>query len=557
MTMTPETLVCAENISLERLSALRDEGLSPAEERKLRAHIATCPACTARLIDFDRVASALRAQSELEPGDRILNDVHAALAAPHSARSHVRLPRRLWTRVATLAPVAAIILLFVYVFSGLAGRFHPTPTTTPTALAPTSTPSLIPGKTVVPTETPAVVSLPTFTAAVSTSAAWGTLAAAASYQTPNVANTQFALDTLTPDGSILFGTEMTNASPGNGLQTVYLISYDLASHTHKRLGPQWSGYSGPWGGVDGASAQYVGYGYNSQPGATCGVCNNTLWAFNRQNGSTWKLDPGRSYSGVLTSFSNGDHTVFSSVDEQIWMADYATQRVKLILPIDAQPVTNATTTMPTLPADRVILVGFTWPYVVYIDDLTPAAGAADVMTLRVFDIQTNTVYIMPTPLDANPGLLPDMRNSAGTQTSLDDAVMVDGHLYVTTGSLVNGVDSHGAQIQATYETLYEITDIASPNGQIKLLARWQTSETNNQWRGIMGANSRLIALRGGMVWDSAENRLVQVSPVNSGDTPSVSVAGNFLMITHVVSGANTPTPIDQGAIYAISGLPIR
>ncbi len=547
--MAPETLVCAEHIPSERLSALRDAGLPPAEEQKLRTHIAACPACTARMAEFDAIASALRGQRELEPGARILNNVHVALASPQPNRWRLRTSRRLWTRVATLAPVAAVILLFVFVFSNLAGRFHITPATTPTALAPTSTPTLWPGKKVMPTETPANVSLPTFTAAVSPSVAWGNFAPTASYQTPNVANTQFVLDTLMPDGSTLFGTEMTNASPGNGGQTVYLISYDLTSHTYKRLGPKWNGYIGTSGGADGASAQYVGYGYNSQPGATCGVCHNTLWAYNRQTGSSWQMNT----TGILNSFTSGDHTVFDSIDGQIWIADFASHQVTLTLPLGAKPATNATTT-PSLESVR--LDGFTWPYVIYEDTTSPAADAPTVTLLKVYDIQTNTVYIMPTPLDANPGLLPDMRNDGGTRTSIDDAVMSGGHLYITTNSYVNGV-SLGVPLQAGYETLYEITDIGSRNGQIVMLARWQTNQAVSQRRGIYGANSRFVALRDGMVWDSAESRLVQVSSVNAGDIPSVTVAGNYLMITHEVSGANTTTPIDQGAVYDTSALPIR
>ena len=69
--MPSETLTCALGIGADTLSAWRDE-LLPREERdRLRVHVAECAVCGRRLAELDEVARVLRAQRELEPGNRI------------------------------------------------------------------------------------------------------------------------------------------------------------------------------------------------------------------------------------------------------------------------------------------------------------------------------------------------------------------------------------------------------------------------------------------------------------------------------------------------------
>src|SRR5579859_2192368 len=178
--MTHETLVCAEQIAPERLTALRHGALSSAEAERLRAHIAGCPACQARMAELETALAALRAERDLDPGDRVIEGVRARLAGqPRSARDgriggrviwNIRGGRRsMWAGLAALAPVAALILLFVYVFAGI-GR-HPATSATPTAGVATPT-SL---KPIYPTATPAKVVVPPYTPAVPASIAWGTV----------------------------------------------------------------------------------------------------------------------------------------------------------------------------------------------------------------------------------------------------------------------------------------------------------------------------------------------------------------------------------------------
>ncbi|HZC05764.1 MAG TPA: zf-HC2 domain-containing protein [Ktedonobacterales bacterium] len=553
--MTPETLTCAENITPERLSALRDDALASAEAQRLRNHIATCAACQARLADYDAMATALRLQRELEPGERIVNGVRARIAAGGAAtRRRVRPSRRLWRGVATLAPVAAIILLFVYVFSGLAGRMRPTGSGTPTASVPTATNST--GKPNIPTTTPQLVTLPPFTPSVTADTAWGTLAPVATFQTPNVANTAFSFDALSPDATTFIGTETTNMNPGSGAQSVYLISYDIASHTYRRLGPHWSGYIGPWGGANGVSARYISYGFNSAPGTTCGVCNNTLWSYDRQTGGSWEFDPGKlsgaQYSGSLGDITSADHVAFTSNEEQVWVADLATHQVRLALPIGAQPA-NATTSTTSQPGVR--LVGFTWPNLIYTyspvqtDPNTPVAT-----TLRITNVQTNSTTIFPTPL---PTLL-------GAQTSdanLDWATISGATLYFTTYTEVNGVDASGASVTTGYGMLFRISLSSSSTGRPEMLARWQ--ELNHGQSAATGsvpahaANGRLIILDGSHVWDIAESKLVQLPTPGTIQTPLASLSGNYLLLTHGANVNNPQVSTMAGAIYDTAALPVR
>ncbi|HEU5343437.1 MAG TPA: zf-HC2 domain-containing protein [Ktedonobacterales bacterium] len=569
--MTPETLTCAENIAPEQLSALRDDGLPAVEAQRLRAHVVGCPACQARLADYDALATALRQQRELEPGERIVEGVRARLAdapGPSRRRWHGRLrrpSRRLWAGLATLAPVAAIILLFVYVFGGLAGHNRPATGKTPTiAPAPTITNQY--GKPVVPTATPATVSLPPMTPAVSADAAWGTLTPVASYQTPSNANVAISLDALSPDATTLAGIETpANVTPGAGVSQTNLITYDIASGAIRTLGPHWNGFlaDGPPGAAVAMSDHYIVYGFNSQPGATCGVCHNTLWAYDRQTGAHWEIDPGKlagvSYEGDQGDAISGDHVAFTSMEGQILVADLATQRVTL--PLGGQPMSNTS----TAPQPFVRLDGFSWPNLIYeysppqSNPTTPVAT-----TLRIANLQTHVTTILPQPIDT----LFQFQQSAGYGSGIQSVSISGDTLYAIVGTSVDGVNSAGQAINTGYDTLYRISHIFSgaasgANGQPEMLARWLPQQT---FGAAQGMNARLIVLDGGYVWDIAAGRLVKLTltylPDPSGnlsiiEAPSVSLSGNYLLITHAVSAKNPLAPIVAGAVYDTSTLPVR
>jgi hypothetical protein len=128
--MATNPVECPERVESETLSALRDDLLSGDVAARLREHVPSCAACQARLYDYDEVARALLRQRELEPGERILRGVRRRVVDGRAARRIAR--RRLWSGLGGLASVAAVLLLFLYVF-GQNGGSGPTHPGTPTA----------------------------------------------------------------------------------------------------------------------------------------------------------------------------------------------------------------------------------------------------------------------------------------------------------------------------------------------------------------------------------------------------------------------------------------
>ena len=135
----PETTgVCAAGIETETLSALRDELLPASDAARLREHVPSCAACQARVAAFDEVARALLRQRELEPGDRILRGVRRRAAEGRGMRALTR--RRVWSGLGALASVAAVLLLFIYVFGQQGGRgAGPLAGTPPSTRGPSAT----------------------------------------------------------------------------------------------------------------------------------------------------------------------------------------------------------------------------------------------------------------------------------------------------------------------------------------------------------------------------------------------------------------------------------
>jgi sugar lactone lactonase YvrE len=118
--MTTPIAPCAQSISTETLSAWRDDGLPAAEALALAAHTPTCTACQAHLADYDAVARALVRQRELDPADRVLAGVRTGAARQQRRRGRAQV----WGGLGALGSVAALVLLFVYVFGPVLGD-HP------------------------------------------------------------------------------------------------------------------------------------------------------------------------------------------------------------------------------------------------------------------------------------------------------------------------------------------------------------------------------------------------------------------------------------------------
>jgi hypothetical protein len=540
--MTPETLTCTANITPDQLSALRDGALPMAEAQRLREHISGCPACQARLADYNTLATALRQQRELEPGERIVEGVRARLASGSAPQRRLpRLPRpsrRLWAGLATLAPVAAIILLFVYVFGGLAGHNRPAADKTPTILpAPTITP--LGGKHLSPTASPATVTLPPFTPAISAQAAWGALTPLESFQAPSNTGKQYLAGALSPDATMLAGSAAPTTYPTTGWPQVNLVTYDFASRSWRTLGPNWQGDRfGVSGGASSIDSRFIIYSYNDGHGQTCGVCHNHTWAHDRQTGATWEVDPKK---GEMSELDSGDHVVIETAsDMQFILVDLATRHSTPAIPQSEQAGAD------------IQLVGFSWPYLIYSFQGPTPSGQPLVTTLRLHNELTNTSVILPEPLEQ---LFAD-NHSSGSQSNVDWATLVGDTLYFTTNTVYNS----SAQITAAYGSLYRVSHFSTPGGDgPQVLARWQSDDSSYPYAISYhrSANARLITLNSDYVWDIAEGKLVQLNTsqqLNAGQGTGASLSGKYLLL---VSESAPNSAGSSGAVYDTTTLPIH
>ncbi len=498
--MTHETLTCAEDVALDQLSALRDEALPAAEAEKLRAHIAGCAACQARMADFEALAGALRAQRELDPGDRILDGVHARLASRSGrTRGGRRIwsmggGRRVWAGLAALAPVAALILLFVYVFASIGRQPANGPTPTTGIASPTSL------KPIYPTATPATVVIPPYTQAVPASVAWGTVTPVKRFTIAPNGGSAFFPQVFSGDLSAVGGNLLSIAAATAGLAQNQppLALYATATGAITRLSP-----TGRMSMID---SQYIVYYYDTAPGATCGPCHTTIWSLDRATGKTWEIDPGPPgpnglvpYGGDQSDMTSADHVAFVTMEGQVWVANLATHQVTLTLPIGSQPASADTIE----PQER--LVDFQYPYLIYTE--TPIATPGErqpASTLNILDLTTG----VNTPVTAR---VAGQTQTAASMFGFDYSVeMVGGALYAIRSVNLNGVNAQGQPVNVTYGELYRLDNAFASGGQFTFLARWPIG-------GISGGggpgsngplNTRLIALGSGYFWDLTEERLV-------------------------------------------------
>jgi hypothetical protein len=528
--MTPETLVCAENVNPQQLSALRDGGLSTGEARRLREHISSCAACQARLADYDRMASALRSQHELDPGDRIIEGVRARLAGPrgagHSLRAiwSARGGKRMWTALAALAPVAALILLFVYVFTGI-GR-QPLPGGTPTAGAATATPTWF--KKISPTETPALVQIPTFTPSLSAAQAWGAFDPALTVTLKLNGAGGFLPAVFSPDLSTIGGVIFNSA----GNEPVQLAYYTVATGAITRLSPAWHGYGGePWGGVLSIDSHYIIYGFNSQPGATCGVCHNTLWSFDRATGKTWQFNAGT--AGELLDYTSANHVVFASVEGQVWVADIVAHTVNVALPIGAQP---ATASSPPGPDERIL--GFQWPYLEYAETSAATPNASQpVTTMNILDLASGVKTLITAPIIDNSGKRVD------PNATPEELALTGNTLYAVVHTTLNGVDASGTSVNINYGALYQLNDAFTPGNSFTTLAIWPEKDSGGCLTVM--ANARLVCLNSGYFWDVAQSRLVKASLGNA------YLSGSYILsIDPYILSTDPYGPVPRQTIHA-------
>jgi hypothetical protein len=141
--MASERTPCAQGVTRATLSAWRDRLLPAVEMERISQHVVACAACQTLHTQFEEVARVLRSQRELDPGERIVEGVRQRAARTPRRGWMPRGPQ--WNRLKVLAPIAALLLLFVYVLgTGLNRRAGPTPTpTASTTLGPTATPETL------------------------------------------------------------------------------------------------------------------------------------------------------------------------------------------------------------------------------------------------------------------------------------------------------------------------------------------------------------------------------------------------------------------------------
>lgn len=499
--MTHETLVCLENVTPDQLSALRDEALPAGEAERLRAHSAGCAACRARMADYDTLAGALRSQRELDPGDRILDGVRARLAGrPGSARGgrivwNMSGGRRIWAGLAALAPVAAIILLFVYVFAGIGRQ----PASGPTPTAGVATPTSL--KPIYPTPTPATVVIPPYTPAVPAATAWGTVTPVKRLTIAPSGGYAFTPQFFSSDLTTVGGNLLSTATAGNPpYSQPPLALYSTTTGAITRLGPT--------GDMSMMDSQYIVYLYDTAPGTTCGPCHTSIRSLDRATGAIWQIDPGPSgsngrvpYSGDQSDMMSADHVAFLTMEGQVWVADLATRHVSVALPVGSQPASASTIE----PIEQ--LVDFQYPYLIYaeIPVATPSAQQP-ASTLNILDLATG----VNTPITAQ---VAGQTETAAAMFGIGytmDMEMVGNTLYATRSVYLNGVDAKGHPVKVTYGELYRLDNAFAPGGQFTLLARGPFGLITPE--GSAPPNTRLIALGGGYFWDLAEQRLI-LSPI--------------------------------------------
>lgn len=145
---TDMMLRCALGVSDRTLSDFRSDGLGAKEMERLRAHVVACPACQARLYEFEAMARTLRAQPELDGHAQLWRNVQASIAAASnlSAQPSARLKppartgsqsrsTRLWAAFGSAVAVVALSIGFVVLFVSRGGW--------PPAAPRTSTPTVI------------------------------------------------------------------------------------------------------------------------------------------------------------------------------------------------------------------------------------------------------------------------------------------------------------------------------------------------------------------------------------------------------------------------------
>lgn len=452
--MARNTLECPANIGEETLSAWRDELLSAQEMTRIREHAPTCQACQQRLADFEIVASALLRQRDIEPGDRILAGVRERAASGHPRR-HIQpavMSRRVWSGVGALAAVAALLLLFVYVFGGIAGRVtNPAHRKTPVA-----------SQTIAPT--PTLPPAPAPSNAVDARSAWGPNAAT-TISTRIDATHIMEVGGVTPNGRDLLGYSITLTANGQVDQNIPAEAgfMDIATRKFTSIGLTDSAFYAHHCCT--ADGHYLLMAQDTAPGTTCGLCHLDYWTYDMNTGQKYRVARGTDFQMVESAYLSKDFLVLGTGDG-----------VKL-----ANLATHALTSIPRIPTSAQV-ADVSWPYVLYRSQDT-------VPQTHLFDLSTNRDVVIA-QLDARyvaPG----------------SVLLAGDTLYLVAEQPSLPGTPPGA---STPGTLYELDALTNPASTLRAVATYKDQLV------VSNANARLVSFVGldGLVWDRAEQRFARL-----------------------------------------------
>jgi hypothetical protein len=501
--MARNTLECSANIGEETLSAWRDELLSPQEMARIREHAPTCQACQQRLGGFEMVAAALLRQRDIEPGDRVLAGVRQQTPGGRPLRLLQRrgppavMTRRVWSGVGALAAVAALVLLFVYVFGGIAGRVtNPghgkTPVVTqPISPAPTLPPAPVPSK------------------AVDALTAWGPTAAT-TISTRIDATHIMEVGGITPDGRDLLGYSITLTANGQVDQHTPAEAgfMDITTRKFTSIGLTDSVlYSHNCCTADG---HYLLMAQDTAPGATCGLCHLTYWSYDMNAGQKYEVARGTDFQMVESAFLSNGMLVLGTGDG-----------VKV-----ANLATHALTSISQIPASAQV-ASVSWPYVLYrTQDAVPQT--------HLFNLSTNRDAVIA---QLDPGYVaPSSVLLAG------DAIYV----VVEQPSLLETPTSLPGTATASFPgALYELDGVTNPAATLRAVATYKDQLV------VSNANARLVLFSGpdGPVWDRAEQRFVRLGTF-------LALSGSYL-VTNTSGAAGTGSVPASVDIYDTATLPVR
>ncbi len=489
---------CALGLDTATLSALRYGALPPSEERRLREHVATCAACQARLAGFEQIATALRGQRELDPGDHVWLGVQTRAAdRPTRVSAWMGSGRSAatWRGLAAVASIALVVGLFTTVLANGAGNRLGSGTSFKPTFAPT---------------------LPPTSPAISAQQAWGPNAAIMTLNTQLDATHAFRATAISPGGRYLLGYAFLE--PDSKSSTSRVTGYfDLTTRRFTALGiPQPSHFPPDCCTMD---THYLLDIEDTAPGTTGGPNSLAYYSYDLNTKTLWQFAQGTDYGQVVRVL--GDHgLVLLGTGQGIEVVDLTTHHVTQL----QVPVSGATDAGPW---------AFTWPYIVY---SVSQPGGGGTSTTRARDLETGQDIALP-QMDAIDG---GAMGIAGPMSIAGDTLFI--------AQAVTNV-TNNPQIGQYVTTLFEDDAFFTSSAPPRRLASYA-----GELRAI--ANARLVSMgtgnaEGAIVWDRAEQRFVQVAAsINPSYAiqPTASLAGHFLAVMQPLD-PNSVSSAQQVTIY--------